>query len=490
MTKKRALTPHSSELRDAASASAKQSEALVLVASSNPAFWQRARAALGPQYAVAFAADLPGVLDLLKRHRPPLVVLYAGLLDEQLAPTIRRIRREDSDARVILVTTHSQDGAAPDPAMALADACLDQQLAPRSLASVARGLLAADRSGPSRSPAPTGKAPPDIGPQGMVTGNSPAFRRVLEMVQRVAAVDVPIVIYGESGTGKELMARWIHDRSHRNGGPFVAVDLPAIPDDLFESRLFGHERGAFTGAVGPSPGRFQQADGGTLFLDELSCLKPELQPKLLRALQEGLVERVGGREPVSCDTRVLAATNIDLAAAVRAGDFRMDLFHRLTVISITLPPLRERLEDLPDLVGFFLRKHAARFGRQVPRVPDTVLEAMERHPWPGNIRELENCVQRALLLAGSDCLSLDDLGWEQHGLQGLDQEQQDVDFGDCRHSLAELESLYIDWVIRKTEGNQTQAAQLLQIDRKTLRSKLQKISGLQSENGKARNAVA
>ncbi len=239
----------------------------------------------------------------------------------------------------------------------------------------------------------------EVGAFGDIVGRSPALDRVLRQVEIVADKDVNILILGESGTGKELVARAIHQRSHRSRKPLVKVNCGSVPSDLFESEFFGHARGSFTGAVRDRIGRFQLADGGTLFLDEVGEIPLELQPKLLRVLQEGEFERVGEDTTRRVNVRVVAATNRDLRKEVAAGRFRLDLYYRLGVFLIEVPPLRERREDIPDLVAHFVRQACARFHVPEPRLTQRQLERAKQYDWPGNIRELQNVVERALILS-------------------------------------------------------------------------------------------
>jgi formate hydrogenlyase transcriptional activator len=240
-----------------------------------------------------------------------------------------------------------------------------------------------------------------------IVGDSSAMRRVLERVEQVATTDATVLITGETGTGKELVARALHRRSGRAKGPLVKVNCAAIPETLLASELFGHERGAFTGAVERRRGRFEQADGGTIFLDEIGELPLETQVTLLRVLQEREFERLGGTQTVRVDVRVVAATNRDLAADVAAGRFRSDLFYRLNVFPVRVPSLRERPEDIPPLVAHFVQKYSARFGRSVSRVHDRTLGALMTHDWPGNVRELENAIERAVIVARGDTLRIE-----------------------------------------------------------------------------------
>jgi formate hydrogenlyase transcriptional activator len=239
-----------------------------------------------------------------------------------------------------------------------------------------------------------------------IIGDSRSLRQVLQQVGIVAPTDATVLVLGETGTGKELVARAIHDASGRSRRPFVKLNCAAIPSTLLESELFGHERGAFTGAVAQRIGRFELADGGTLFLDEVGEIPLELQPKLLRVLQEHEFERLGGAHTLKVDVRVIAATNRDLSGMVGAQRFRDDLYYRLNVFPIAIPPLRERPEDIEALVGHFVDQFALRMNRQIDVIPRETLDALRRHPWPGNVRELENVIQRAVILSTDSRLTL------------------------------------------------------------------------------------
>ncbi len=240
-----------------------------------------------------------------------------------------------------------------------------------------------------------------------ILAHSAALKRVLDTVEQVATTDATVLITGETGTGKELIARAIHRRSPRARGPLVKVNCASIPDTLLASELFGHERGAFSGAVERRKGRFEQAHGGTLFLDEIGELPQEMQVLLLRVLQEREFERLGGTQTLQVDVRLVAATNRDLAEDMRAGRFRSDLYYRLNVFPVHVPPLRERPEDIPPLVAHFAEKYGAQFGRKISRVERRTLDVLQSHPWPGNVRELENTVERAVILARNGVLSVD-----------------------------------------------------------------------------------
>jgi transcriptional regulator with GAF, ATPase, and Fis domain len=273
------------------------------------------------------------------------------------------------------------------------------------------GLERISRARPERAPAAAGNGRPRAAlptpGEGAIIGTSPAIQVALERVAQVAPLDVTVLLCGETGTGKELFARAVHDGSPRRQGPFVRVNCAALPPTLIESELFGHERGAFTGATAQRQGRFELADGGTIFLDEIGDLALELQAKMLRALQEGEFERVGSSKALRVNVRVVAATHVDLEQAVARGQFRADLFYRLNVFPISLPPLRERRGDIRELVWAFIARRQRELGRHITEVPPAVMKALLDYDWPGNVRELENVLERALICATDGTLQLD-----------------------------------------------------------------------------------
>ncbi len=289
-----------------------------------------------------------------------------------------------------------------------------------------------------------------------LVGESRPMQEVYRRIARAAPTESTVLIQGESGTGKELVARAIHANSTRARGPFVAINCAAVPEGLMESELFGHERGAFTGAVNQTRGRIELANAGTVFLDEIGELPQALQAKLLRVLQERQVERVGGARPIPIDIRVVAATNRDLDAAVKAGTFRSDLFYRLNVISITVPPLRDRLDDAALLITYFVRKHALRCKRRVRGVTKEARARLIGYEWPGNVRELENAIERALVLGSGDWIGLEDL--PEHVLEVTPK----ADAAEGYHvGVNEAKRRLIREAVDRAGGNYAKAARLL-----------------------------
>jgi two-component system response regulator HydG len=319
-----------------------------------------------------------------------------------------------------------------------------------------------------------------VGAHGIV-GQSQAMRDVTSILQRIAPSSVPILIEGESGTGKDLLARAAHAMSPRAAGPYVALNMSAIPENLAEAELFGHEKGAFTGAEQAREGFFAEAEGGTLFLDEIGLLPPALQPKLLRVLQDGEYIPVGSRKPRRADVRIIAATNEDLAAQVKAGKFREDLWFRLRVVPVRLPPLRERREDIPLLIEHLVRKHAVRLARP-PLQPDAAaLRALLDHRWPGNIRELEHAIERGLLLAQGETITLADLPPE---LTSAPVAEVGDDGGRYRRARDAWERRWLEELLREAGGSVGKAAELAGLHRSTLYEKL-KSHGLAEKDSKA-----
>jgi len=306
-------------------------------------------------------------------------------------------------------------------------------------------------------------------------GKSLKMREIYDLVSKVAKLPATVLINGESGTGKELLARLIHIQGSNSGAPFVTVDLATIPENLIESTLFGHEKGAFTGAYKLKYGKFELANGGTLFLDEIGELKFDLQSKLLRAIQEREIERVGGSKAIHINVRLIAATNRNLKEAIEKGNFREDLYYRLNVIPIKVPPLRDRKEDIPGFVEYFLKKFNKKFNKKIDFVTDSAMEILKQYSWPGNIRELANLMERLVAITDNKKISIEDIPIEYHveGMSGRD-------FSEKKEMLLEkacetFEKSFILRTLEKANWSRVDAAKILGIPLSTLKYKMQKL---------------
>jgi DNA-binding NtrC family response regulator len=306
-----------------------------------------------------------------------------------------------------------------------------------------------------------------------IVGPSRATREVIELVQKVAKLPATVLVLGESGTGKELLARLLHRQSADPSAPFVAVNLAAIPRELVESTLFGHEKGSFTGAIRQQIGKFELASGGTLFLDEIGDLRVELQAKLLRAIQENEIERIGGTHPIKTNFRLIAATNVDLERAVKDGRFREDLYFRLRIIPIRMPALRERIDDVPELANFFLRRYSVKFRKNVEGIAETALDTLKGYWWPGNIRELENLIERLVAVSDKLWITDEDLPVEFHVAQLSNDGPSGENMLDL--AVATFERNYIVRALDKYEWNVTATARALGIPLSTLKAKMSRL---------------
>ena len=380
--------------------------------------------------------------------------------DEALLPRIAA--EEKAGALVLVAAEPSLRLAMEAPGLGVAE-LLTPPLSVEEVASVLR--TAAARDGGVPLPEVDGGAEGDE-----LVGTSPALLEVFKTVGRVAASPATVLVTGESGTGKELVARALHRMSPRARSPFVAVNCAAIPEDLLESELFGHERGAFTGAVARKVGRFERANGGTLFLDEIGDMSLVLQAKILRALQEREIERLGGEERIALDVRVVAATHRDLPALIEAGEFREDLFYRLAVVRLHLPPLRERPGDLRLLALHYAARLARFYGRPLRAVSPEALEKLAAHPWPGNVRELRNVVERAVLMAAGTVLLPEHVELDRRGPVPAPAGPTLAGYAPTL-SMAELEALHIARVLEHVGGHFGRAAEILGMHRNTVSRK-------------------
>jgi two-component system response regulator HydG len=422
-----------------------------------------------------------------RKRGPDVVVTDLRMVPVDGIEVVRRIREEDPDATVVVVSAHGTIATAVEAMRAGAIDFLEKPFSPEVLrARVEKAVeIARERRGArtarARADALAEDRAREMDPTGLV-GRSEAMRRVLEQIRKVAPTDATVLVLGESGTGKELVARAIHAQGPRREGPFVPVSCAALPEALLESELFGHERGAFTGAIRRKLGRFELAHEGTLFLDEVGEIPPAVQAKLLRVLQERRFERVGGEEPVEVDVRVVSATHRDLAAMVASGRFREDLYYRLAVVPLSLPSLRERPGDVEELARWFLEKHAARLGRRMREFTPEALALLRGHAWPGNVRELENVVEQALVFAEGEAVRPEDL---PEGLRGPAPPRPPVDAEGrgLNEVLEDLESRLVRDAYAKANGVKAEAARLLGIKPSALAYKLEKYGLSGGERG-------
>jgi two-component system nitrogen regulation response regulator GlnG len=442
-------------------------------------------------YRVELTADGPAGLAAAAAPGVDLVLLDVRLPGQDGLEVLREIRRARPDLPVVMMTAYGTLQVAveamklgaydyigkpfdTDEVLLVVEKALQAQALAREVVQLRQQL----------------EAPVALGG---IIGASPAMQQIFKAVGRVAGTDLTVLLRGESGTGKELIARAVHENSRRKGRAFVPVNCAAIPRELLESELFGHEKGAFTGAVAARRGRFEQADGGTIFLDEVGDMDLSLQTRLLRVLQERRIERVGGESSLAVDVRIIAATNHDLDAAVARRAFREDLFYRLNVVTIHLPPLRDRREDVPALAAHFLAGFAAEQGAAPKLCSPESLALLSAFGWPGNVRELENVVKRAAALSPGPLILPDHLpdalraaapaqapasalpfpgDWMQGELSRL---AGGMDGRLHEHFLACLERPLIGLVLRRTGGNQVKAAELLGINRNTLRKRIREL---------------
>jgi DNA-binding NtrC family response regulator len=414
---------------------------------------------------VLSASDAKKALELVRTHRVHVVLTDLMMPGTTGLELLRAIKQVAPDVEVVLMTAY---GSVEVAVSAMRDGAYDFVEKPLKRVSIVKSVRKAAEKQKLVAENQSLKDEIKRLAHREIIGSSSSLRRVMDVATQAAPSQATVLVLGESGTGKELLARYIHERSARARGPFVAVNCAAIAETILESELFGHERGAFTGAMGKKEGRFARAAGGTLFLDEIGELSPSVQVKLLRVLQEGEYEPVGGHT-TKADVRIVAATNRDLVAEVAAGRFREDLYYRLDVIAITAPPLRVRREDIPLLVDHFLGLYCAKNGR--PRLHPTraVLDRLMDYGWPGNVRELENVVERAVVLSRSDALAETDL--PPHIAAAPPRAKTELTF-DIGTPLEEIELRVIRETLRHTKGDKSVAAQLLGISTRTIYRKL------------------
>ncbi|WP_447974292.1 sigma-54-dependent transcriptional regulator [Nitrospira sp. Kam-Ns4a] len=420
-------------------------------------------------YATLGAGDGPRALELIEQHQPNLLLLDLEMPEIPGLEILKRLAQgrqaglDGYDLPVIVMTAYGTISRAVEAMKQGAYDFVTKPFDTDHLATVIRKAL--EREALQRQIACLRS---DVATRyAAIVGNSPALQAVVALAQRAAASDAGVLLLGESGTGKELFARSLHQWSPRRAMPFVVINCVALTDTLLENELFGHERGAFTGADRLQKGKIELADGGTVFLDEIGDMPPAIQAKLLRVLQDHEFHRVGGSRLVRVNIRVIAATNKDLRQAVRAGAFREDLYFRLNVVTLTLPPLRERREDIPQLAEHFLTRHARDAKRPQLRLTPEALAALQAYAWPGNIRELDNAIARAVVLSPTDAIGPEDLGLAGgDGLRGPSAQTLDALLDLPYHASMEQHSRrLIQRALQRTHGNQTKAAELLRLQR-------------------------
>jgi DNA-binding NtrC family response regulator len=414
---------------------------------------------------VLSAPDAKRALEIVRSHRVHVVLTDLMMPGTTGLELLRAVKQVVPDVEVVLMTAY---GSVEVAVSAMRDGAYDFVEKPLKRVSIVKSVRKAAEKQKLVAENRSLKAEIKRLVHREIIGSSPALRRVIDVATQAAPSQATVLVLGESGTGKELLARYIHERSARSRGPFVAVNCAAIPETILESELFGHERGAFTGATSKKDGRFAKAAGGTLFLDEIGELSPTVQVKLLRVLQEGEYEPLGGNT-ARADVRIVAATNRDLVAEVAAGRFREDLYYRLNVIAITAPPLRARREDIPLLVDHFLGLYCAKNAR--PRLQPTggALQRLVDYSWPGNVRELENAIERAVVLSRSEALAEGDL--PDHIATAPRSKTTQLTF-EIGTPLEEIELRVIRETLRHTRGDKSVAAQLLGISTRTIYRKL------------------
>ncbi len=419
-------------------------------------------------YQVRTATDGGAALQILEREAIALCIADVRMAGIDGLELLRRARAQGTDTPFVFMSGHATMDAALAAMRSGAVDFLTKPFGRHELVRAVQQALLGRTGGAAANPAENA----DAVSASMVLGQSDAMREIMDLVERVGPSDATILIQGESGTGKEVVAAALRARGRRRNAPYVKVNCAAIPDTLMESELFGYERGAFTGAIKTKKGRFELADSGTIFLDEIGDMSAATQTKVLRVLQEGEFDRVGGIRTQKVDVRVIAATNIDLERAIAEKRFREDLYYRLRVIEIRLPPLRDRKEDIPLLAAHFLRKYAAKDGKHIDAIEPDALGMLLDYDWPGNVRELENSIERAVVLARGNRIVCTDLApdLQKSGPRAF------VTFT-VGTTLDEIEQRMIAETLRYTSGDKTRAASLLGITARTIYRKLEQRRG-------------
>lgn len=425
---------------------------------------------LEDDYRVLSAVNGQEAIEILQRETIDLVLLDVNMPDMDGLEVLQKMKELDEEIDVIMVSALNLARKAADAIKSGAYDYITKPYEPEDILSTVNRVISKQRLHREldllrREVEETRGFDQIVSQDGMMI-------EIFQLIKKVAYTSTNVLITGESGTGKELIARSIHRQGNRKNGPFVAINCAAIPSELMESEMFGHEKGAFTGAHTRTIGKFEHANGGTLFLDEISALRSDLQAKLLRVLQEREIERIGSNKPIRVDIRVIAATNTNLEDAVSKGKFRQDLYFRLNVVPISIPPLRDRKEDIPLLANHFLNKFNTAFNKRIPGFTERAVEVLSRYHWPGNIRELENLIERIVVLCTNE-ESIDIRNIPIEVLINSDHEPEESDYqkSGLIKIREEFEKRILVNVLDAVQGNQTEAAKILKINRNTLLQK-------------------
>jgi len=421
---------------------------------------------LEDDYRVLSAVNGREALEILQKEAIDLILLDVNMPDMDGLEVLQKIKELDEEIDVVMVSALNLARKAADAIKSGAYDYITKPYEPEDILSTVNRVISKQRL--HRELALLRREVEETRGFDQIVSQDGMMLEIFQLIKKVAYASTNVMISGESGTGKELIARSIHRQGDRKNGPFVAINCAAIPSELMESEMFGHEKGAFTGAHTRTIGKFEHANGGTLFLDEISALRSDLQAKLLRVLQEREIERIGSNKPIRVDIRVIAATNMNLEDAVTRGKFRQDLYFRLNVVPVSIPPLRERIEDIPLLADHFLNKFNTSFNKKVPGFTKRALDVLSRYHWPGNIRELENLIERIVVLYTSEePIDLKSIPIEI--LINSDHEPLESDYQ--KNGLIkvreEFEKRILLNVLEAVQGNQTEAAKILKINRNT-----------------------
>jgi two-component system nitrogen regulation response regulator GlnG len=440
-------------------------------------------------YAVHTAEDGSDAISLLSKNKYLIVFLDIFLPDESGIKILGRIKKEYKDTSVVIMTAQ---GTMKNAIEAMQKGAYDYITKPFDMEEIY--LLVEKVENLKNLERKVSTLEDELRTRydvGEIVGKSQRMQKVFKTIGKAAASDLTVLITGESGTGKELVARALHKASERTQAPFVAVNCAAIPKDLLESELFGYEKGAFTGATESRGGKFEQADGGTIFLDEIGDMDISLQAKILRVIQEREFYRVGGKIQIKVDVRIIAATNQDIEALVKDKKFREDLYHRLNVIAIHTPPLRERREDIPLLADYFLKRFSSELDSEVSYITDKAMGILKNHEWQGNVRELENIIKRAIVMSSGDSILPEHLPItegvkrEIHSLHDIIKDKVDgIDREGNLYNeiISDIERELLSAVLKKTDWNQLKAAEILGINRNTLSRKIKELDIKEKEN--------